>query len=279
MFSIGFIDYFLDEWHANNYPKWIAEASRGEMAVTHAYAMIDSPLNGRCTAKWCEDMNIAKCDTIDEVIANCDGLIVLSPDNAEMHEELCKRPLISGKPVYVDKVFAPDLSTAKRIFDIAEKSGTPCYSSSALRYAGEYADLPIDDIRAICSWGPGKFGTYSIHQIEPIVMLMCGSAKRVLALPAERGINLSIAFEDGRWATLTCFEEESPFAMNLLVSGCNRALKVESDFFKAFIHDLVGFFHDRRERVPHEETLRIISIIETGTKAIKNPYTWVKCES
>ena len=25
MIKIGFIDYFLDEWHANNYPKFIAQ--------------------------------------------------------------------------------------------------------------------------------------------------------------------------------------------------------------------------------------------------------------
>ena len=277
MLSIGFIDYFLDEWHANNYPQWIAEASRGEMAVTHAYAMIDSPLGGRTTQKWCEDMGITSCDTIDEVINKCDGLIVLSPDNAEMHETLCEKPLSSGKPVYVDKVFAPDLASAKRIFNIAEKSGTPCYSSSALRYAAEYADLTGGDIRAICSWGPGKFDTYAIHQIEPIVMLMANPAKRVMAFPAEKGVHLSIIFEDGRWATLACFEENAPFAMNLLIPGNNRAFNIESNFFKAFIRELAGFFTDRIVRVPHEETLQIIGLIEAGMKAIDTPYTWVEC--
>ncbi|MCF6175148.1 MAG: hypothetical protein L3J71_05240 [Victivallaceae bacterium] len=28
MKKIGFIDYHIDEWHANNYPKWIRESSR-----------------------------------------------------------------------------------------------------------------------------------------------------------------------------------------------------------------------------------------------------------
>ena len=120
MFSIGFIDYFLDEWHANNFPGWIRELSGGAMAVTHAYAMIDSPKGGRGTVKWCDDMGIQRCDTIEEAIAHCDGLIVLSPDNVEMHEQLCEKPLRSGKPVYVDKVFAPDLATAKRIFAVRD---------------------------------------------------------------------------------------------------------------------------------------------------------------
>ena len=27
MKKIGFIDYFLSQWHANNYPAWIKEAN------------------------------------------------------------------------------------------------------------------------------------------------------------------------------------------------------------------------------------------------------------
>ena len=33
--------------------------------------------------------------------------------------------MLSGKPTYVDKTFAPDFETAKRIFEIAEKVGIP----------------------------------------------------------------------------------------------------------------------------------------------------------
>ena len=29
MKTIGFIDYYLSEWHANNYPNWIKQACEG----------------------------------------------------------------------------------------------------------------------------------------------------------------------------------------------------------------------------------------------------------
>lgn len=45
---------------------------------------------------------------------------MLSPDNCEMHEELCRLPMSSGKLTYVDKTFAPDYPAAKRIFDAAQ---------------------------------------------------------------------------------------------------------------------------------------------------------------
>ena len=38
--KIGFVDYYLDEWHANNYPQWIREASGGTMEVSLAFGLI-----------------------------------------------------------------------------------------------------------------------------------------------------------------------------------------------------------------------------------------------
>ena len=41
MTKIGFIDYFLDEWHANNYPQFIRDADpKGEFVVAYAFAML-----------------------------------------------------------------------------------------------------------------------------------------------------------------------------------------------------------------------------------------------
>ena len=194
--KLAFIDYYLDEWHANNYPQLIREASGGEMEVVLAYGMIDSPIGGRTTEQWCRDMGIPRAMTIEEAVDAADGIIVLSPDNCEMHEELSQLPLRSGKPTYIDKTFAPDYATAKRIFDLAEAHGTPCYSTSALRYADEYRDLPEAD--AVATWGPNGFETYAIHQLEPIMMLIKAQPKKVMALSGADWYQMIIAFADGR---------------------------------------------------------------------------------
>lgn len=64
---------------------------------------------------------------------------------------------------------------------MAEESGTPCCSTSALRFADEYADIAPDAVQAISSWGPNGFETYSIHQLEPILMLIQSRPVRVMA--------------------------------------------------------------------------------------------------
>jgi len=272
--KIGFIDYYLDEWHANNYPRWINEASGGEMEVVCAFGLIDSPIGGRTTDQWCSDMGIRRANSIEEVIEESDVLVVLSPDNCEMHEQLCQLPLRSGKPTYVDKTFAPDLATAQRIFAIAEEHGTPCYSTSALRYATEYAD--VGEVEAIAAWGPNGFDTYSIHQLEPIMMLMKGKPVRVMAKPAKGWYTIVIEFEDGRAATVTGYAAGSPFLMNVATAEGAKIIEAKSDFFGGFIANLVEFFRGKGKPVPHEETLQIMAVRGAGLKALENPGVWVE---
>lgn len=95
MKKIGFIDYYLDEWHANKYPDWIRAASGGTMEVAYAYGMKDAE-RGLSNAAWCGKHGIALRQTVEEVVAESDYLIVLSPDNPEHHEALAQLPLASG---------------------------------------------------------------------------------------------------------------------------------------------------------------------------------------
>lgn len=276
MFRIGFIDYYLDEWHANNYPAWIAQNSGGEMAVTHAYASIDSPLGGRTTEQWCQDFGVQRCQTLEEIIAACDGLVVLSPDTPEQHVPLCEKPLRSGKPVFIDKTFAASLADAKTIFAFARESGSPCYSTSALRYASEYEGIDRDGIRSLSSWGGGHFDGYAVHQLDPIVMLMRAPAKRVLALRGADVANLLIEFADGRSATMSCFYGETPFAMCFATQdGKNPTVTIQSEFFQAFIRQLIAFFRDPKPLVAHDETLEVMAIADAGNRALANPGVWV----
>ena len=80
MKKIGFIDYFLDEWHANNYPAWIKEQSGGECVVTYAYAKIDSPLGGLTSAAWAEKHGVdgyteASCRAMNDYIPDGSTLL------------------------------------------------------------------------------------------------------------------------------------------------------------------------------------------------------------
>lgn len=277
MKKIGFIDYYLDEWHANNYPEYIKKQSGGRYEVCYAYGKIDSPIGGMTNKEWSEKYGVLLLDSIEEVIEKSDFLIVLSPDNPEMHLELTDLPLKSGKLCYVDKTFAPDKETAIKIFENAERHGTKCFSSSALRFVTELKEIDTDKIYKIYSEGPGTYDVYSIHQIEPIMSLMKCRVKRIMALSDKEHPSLLIEFEDGRLVQMyhrvdkdysfritTCYED-------------NKAdvHEIKSDYFSLFIDAMIEFFDTGIIPVPKEQTIDVIAVRAAGVKAFETPFTWI----
>lgn len=276
MLKIGFIDYYLDEWHANNYPRWISEESGGEAKVTLAWALMDSPkANGRTTQTWCKDMGIPMAGSIRQVLEECDSVIVLSPDDCQLHEMLCDLPLKSGKPVFVDKTFSPDAASARRMFAKAAEYHTPCYSSSALRYATEYQNQGHLD--TICSWGPGSFDNYSVHQIEPVLMMMKGAPRRVMALKYAERVAIAVEFEDGRLATMDTLSG-GPFLMHLSGEQGKRVVEAKSDYFRIFLREYIDFAKTGITPVAPEETIAVMAVREAGLHALSVPGTWIPVE-
>ncbi len=276
MKKIGFIDYYLNEWHANNYPDFIKKEAGDRYEVAYAYGKINPPGGEMTNVQWAEKMGIQLLGSIEEVIEKSDVLIVLSPDNPEMHEELTELALKSGKLVYVDKTFAPDKETALRIFENADKHNTKCYSSSALRFSEELADIDTSKIVKIYSEGPGSFEVYSIHQIEPIISLMKVRAKRVMATGEKNHPSLTIEFEDGRLAQMyQC--ENTDFKIRT-VNDNNEAADypIKSDYFARFTKALIAFFDSSEVPVPHEETVDVIAVREAASRAFEKPFVWIE---
>lgn len=279
MKRIGFIDLHLDQFHANKYPGWIGQATAGAMKVTYAYGKRDKE-NGRTNEAWCKETGIERLPSIQDVVERSDYLIVLSPDNPEVHEELSQLPLQSGKPTYIDKTFAPDRATAIRLFELAAKHGTPMYSTSALRFAGEYAEIDPAGIQTISSWGPGAFANYSIHQIEPIVRLMGAEPQRVMYTGTAASPALLIDFGAGRRATIHHLGDNCPFTLGIKYGdGTFAQASAVSNFFEPFIKNLVTFFKTGRPVVDPAETVAVITLIENGLKAAETPETWVNLPS
>ena len=245
MIKVGFIDYYLDEWHANNYVHMLHDYSNGEVEAVYAWAEIDSPEGGLTTDAWCEKYGLTRMMTQEELIEKSDVLLVLAPRDPKKHEELANLALRSGKRCYVDKTFAPDHFAAKRMLDLAEQSGTPCWSSSALRFAEEYQAADKTNIKGVNAWGPNGFEDYAIHQLEPIFMMMQAPATEVMHLTNDEVYTGVLRFADGRTATLSGYAKGSPFMMNIARSTENSVLEICSDYFRHFIEALVEFFTKR----------------------------------
>lgn len=284
MIRVGFVDYFLSEWHANNYPALFAEESkkRGgeEFAVAYAWAEVEvSPYDGVSTEQWCEKYGAKRCASIEELCRLSDVIVILSPDNPERHLDYAKAVFPCGKPVYMDKTFAPNGEIAAEIVSLAKSCNTPFFSTSALRFATEIADFRASEQGAdgmVC-YGPNGADIYAIHLVEMISVVMKGTPARVLGLTSGKNGTALIEYKDGRRA-LYC-QNDAPgfgFAVTVEREGKNEYLPVKSSFFALFISELLTFFAEGKLPVLPEKTLSVMRLLDAVKTALKTPDTWVE---
>ncbi len=285
MLRIGFADYYLDNWHANYYPGFLREAIALlglDAAVTHAFAIHDSPpQGGASTLDWCRERDIVPAGSMEELVESVDAVMVIAADDSAWHEQVAELPLKSGKPVFVDKTFAPSLAAGKRMFALAEEHGTPVFSSSAQRYCQDILDWQAahrERPRFVSTVGPHSLASYAVHQLEPIVALMGPGVKRLKAFAVGSAVTqLILDYGDGRLASFV--QSPQPYAeFNFMVSDGESGARLKSDdrnFYSNLMQALLGFFVTKAVPVPHEETLEILAIIDAAREARRRPDTWI----
>ena len=279
MLKIGFVDYFLDEWHANNYPKWFKAASEmlgEEFVVSYAWAELDTPpRGGKSTDEWCAEKGATRCATLKELCEKSDAIVILSPDNPERHLDYAKEVLPYGKRTYIDKTFAPDYATALCIFDIARKYNTPFFSTSALRYAEELKAMEAPD--HMITTGGGHLSEYIVHQAEMVVSKLGLGISRVMAREQGAETLFSVDYENGKRATML---HASAFGFAVAMAkdgGENTPLTpAASAFFSELGRDIARFFFTGEASFDGAETLEVIKLIELCLRAAAQPEQWVE---
>ena len=280
MKTIGFVDFYISEWHANNYPAWIKAASEkmGEdFVVKYAWAEeYVSPVDGRNTDEWCEAFGVEKCETIDELCQKADYILVLAPSDPEKHLGYAKEVLKYKKNTYIDKTFAPDYKTAKEIFDIAESYGTKFFSSSALRFGTELNDVIGGNVM-FTQGGGGNLPEYIIHQIEMVVKVLQEKAVRVRV--EKQGCNQYVAtvkFANEKQATML-YSQGYGFAVCVEDKDGKVQYKPSlSNTFDGLIADILRFYLTGECSFDCNETLEVMKIREAVIKGMDNLGAWLE---
>ncbi len=270
MRKIGFVDFYMSEWHANNYPNWIGELDRG-YAVSYAWAEKDiSPRDGVSTDEWCAKFGAERCASIEELCEKSDAIVILAPTDPDKHLAYAERVLPFGKPTYIDKTFAPNVAEAEKIAQLVKRYGTPCFSTSALRYATEL-DM-VKNPRAMSVTAGGKLlSEYLIHAIEMVVCRLGGDAAWVRAEgEAGQSVSWHIAYADGRYATVV-FASCMPFTLYMSNGTEEKYAPVKSSYFMSLIGDMLDLFDGGAPAVPLEETLAVMRLRDAMLAAKDRP--------
>lgn len=282
MKKIGFVDYYLGEWHAKNYPAWLAEACEKygrDYRVCYAWAEQEESLAypGETSSAFCKQYGVEQCATLEELCEKSDRILVLAPTNPEKHLGYAQTVLKYGKPTYIDKTFAPDFSTACRIFELAKENGTPFFSSSALRYATELDSF--EDCRQILVTGSGSnIEEYIIHEIEMVVKKLGIGAEKIKVERFGAQTYLHVVYADDRSATMV-FARSMPYSLYMASSDPKGArpvtVTVTSEYFKGLMADILRFFDEGTPSFDTAETLEVMRIREGAIRAGEREGEWV----
>ena len=281
MKTIGFIDLYISEWHAEHYPQWIKEACDElgyEYEVKYGWAeQYVSPTTGENTDDWCARFGVERCSTIEELCEKCDFIMILAPSAPGKHLEYARIALTYGKPTYIDKPFSDSVENAKAIFALSEKYNAPFFSSSALRYAAELDKL--DNCKAVSTVGGGRaLEEYLIHQIEMIVKKLGLGAKAIKGQKiTDTQYAFVIKYDDDRRGAMHYVKANRRFEVTLSRGDGENAVveQIQSDGFPGLIRDILTFFETGRISFDVAETMEVNKIMIAAFKAKQIPDTWV----
>lgn len=279
MKKIGFVDYYISEWHANNYPTWIKEANQilgTDYEVAYAWAEKEVSLfDGKTSAQWCEQYGVTLCDTVEELCEKSDAIIILAPSDPETHLRFAEKVLPFGKRTYIDKTFAPDYETAVKIFDIAKKYNTPFFSSSALRYAQGFKEL--DGVtNAFITAGGGNFNEYIIHPVEIMVSVYNDKTKKVKVESIGNQKICRIVTESDREAVILYSPNYGYTVTAQLVNNKYAKKDAGSDFFPLLIADILKFFEDGKTPFDPAQTLEAMRLRDALIAANEQDGKWLE---
>ena len=272
MRKIGIIDYFIDEWHANEYLGLFKKANEElglDYEIAYGWAEIDK--EGRLTTEeWCKKNGIIRCQTIEELCEKSDNLLILAPANPETHLRYAEIALAYGKTTYIDKTFAPDLATAKEIFAIAKKYNTKFFTTSALRYAEELDGL--ENVQNMfVTGGGGSVQEYIIHQIEMAVKVMGKNADNAWVFHGVNQTAITLAFGE-KVVTLNYSNSNCGFSVDAKMDGVWNATyrRMESGtYFYRLVKDILTFFDKEEQPFEPSQTLCVLAIRDAIIKGIE----------
>lgn len=260
---IGYVDFRLDNFHANTY----LAALRGALAHRGYQITAATATDTELGREWAKRNNVAYYESVNEMAAEVDFFMVLAPSDPQTHLEMCEQVFPYSKPTFVDKTFAPDVATAKRIFQLADEYQTAVQTTSALRSTEvqRYATSCRDEIQCVYAWAGGSnFAEYIIHPVELIVSCLGADASELMRSGLDSHPQLLLRYTDGRMGVIDFADGvDVDFAAAVTTRTATRFIPIDgSRLFADAASFVLDFFDAGKPLVDRRETFLIQRILE-----------------
>jgi len=232
------------------------------------------------------DMDIEIVSSIDELLTRVDVVLLESTD-ARKHLEQIRPVIEAGKPVFVDKPFAPSVADAIAIFRLAEKHEVPIFTSSMLRFVPEIVatknDSEIGKVTGCDAYSPCSLEAthpdlfwYGIHGVEILFTIMGPGCEQVTRTQTKDTDVVTGVWGDGRVGSFRGLRSgKSDFGA--LVFG-EKAIRhcQRTGSYEPLVAEIVRFFKSGVPPVSAEETIQIIAFMEAAELCKEQPGGIVK---
>jgi len=262
---IGFVDYRLDNYHAEVYLK----ALRGPLASRGYEVAGATSLERTISRAWAEERSLPYFNSIAELNDAVDFYVVLAPSNPELHLELCQETFPFGKMTFVDKTFAPDELTARAIFALADACETPVQTTSALRSTAVQVfarELP-SPVQSLTIFSSGtSFDEYGIHPVELAVSCLGRDVVSLMRFGPERHPQWLLQFSGERTAVID-FNPEIEIPFSAIVSTQQGYDRIEVEGATLFLDaatSILDFFDAGRPLIDRRESLTVRRILDVA---------------
>jgi len=276
MKRIAFIDHNLENFHANVYLKLLqTDLKKRGFTINACFGT-----QQKQSREWAEKNNIPYFSNLNQLNETVDHYMILAPSNPETHLNLCQQIFPFGKPTYVDKTFAPDLKTAKKIFALADKHKVPMQTTSALRYTEvqDYVEsVGRKNVKHMITWvAGGSFAEYAVHPLELFVSCMGANVKRLMRRGTKNQVQLLLDLTGNRTAVVNVFPQtRTPYAASVTTNEETKYFAIDtSKIFLNTASAVLDLFETQKANIDRKESL-IIRRIQDVAEQKRAQGRWV----
>ncbi len=224
-----------------------------------------------------DEFGVEIVDSIDALLEKVDVVLLESVDGRP-HLKQVAPVLKAHKPVFVDKPAAGSLSDVVRIFAMAEKYGTPCFSSSSLRYSPSIAGLSDDpkvgEVMGCAAYGPCSLEEhhpdlfwYGIHGVESLFTVMGTGCETVSRVQTEGTELVTGTWKGGRVGTFRGIRAGKADYGALAFGSKGIVLGQGYGGYEPLLVEIAKFFRTGKPPVTAEETLEIYAFMEAADES------------
>jgi len=216
-------------------------------------------------------------DSIEELLKRVDVVLLESVDGRP-HLEQVKPVFRAKKPVFIDKPVAGSLADAVEIYRLAKESGTPCFSSSSLRFNPQIRSARTDpkfgtilgcDAYGPCSLEPHHpdLFWYGIHGVETLFTIMGPGCESVTRVKTDNADFVTGKWKDGRIGTFRGMRK-GKYDYGAMVFGTKtNGPSGRFEGYEPLLIEICKFFESGKPPVTAEETLEIYAFMEAADES------------